>query len=224
MKLSMLAYAALVVGLLVLGTSLASCDVRGPLDMSLLTGRPCEPPCWQGLIPGVSTKEEVEDFIATSEYVDRDSVYRERSWGADAIWWESAAWWTTNPEPNAFVLDRDTLIVVRIQLDYELTLESLLETYGPPQKLWAHWRGWGRADILVNLYYPTLGLIPQLVVEPSDGEHELQPHSKVIRVWYYPRTSLEGLVDLGESIPLPPREYVDTDLDDWSGYGPIEVD
>lgn len=212
----------LCLALLISGT-LTSCSAPPPLDTSLLTGDPCEPPCWQGLTPGVSTAQQVEDFLSASQYVKPDSLDRER-WGTTrTISWESTAWWTANAAPNALTLHGDTLMVIWIQLDYELTLEDLLDRYGPPQRYWARWRGWGGADAIVNLYYPTLGLVPRLVLEPSDDHHKLEPHSLVMGVWYCPSTSLEGLADLGDFIPFPPRQYIDTDLHDWRGYGAIEV-
>ena len=205
----------------------AICSGCGQVDRTLLTGDPCEPPCWQGLTPGVSTAQQVEHFLGASQYVKPDSVHRE-AWGwrdLTTISWESTAWWIGKAEPNALIVQGDTLMVISIQLDYELTLEDLLDRYGPPQRYWARWRGWGGADVIVNLYYPTTGLVTKLVVEssPSDGHHRLEPDSLVTRVWYCPSTSLDGLADLGDLIPLPPREYMDTDLNDWGGYGAIEV-
>ncbi len=223
-RITGLSYAVSVVSSLVLAAWLTSCGLTGPVDRSLLTGEPCEPPCWQGLVPGVSTEQEVESALRASEYVDPDSVYPERSGGARIISWESTAWWTASAEPNAFILDGDTLMVISMQLDYELTLEDLLDRYGPPHKVWTQWRDWGSVDALVNLYYPSIGLIPQLVLEPSAGQHELEPHSQVIRVWYCPGSSLEGLADLGSSIPFPPREYMESALHDWAGYGTLKED
>jgi len=54
----------------------AGCGEPPPLDMSLLTGEPCEPPCWQGLVAGVSTEDEIERFLTGSGLVNRNSVYR----------------------------------------------------------------------------------------------------------------------------------------------------
>ncbi|HUW96175.1 MAG TPA: hypothetical protein VMW58_10345, partial [Anaerolineae bacterium] len=56
-------------GVLILGLCVG-CGEPAPLDKSLLTGEPCEPPCWQGLVPGTSTEAEVDEFLATSEYVE----------------------------------------------------------------------------------------------------------------------------------------------------------
>lgn len=209
--------------LLLLGASLASCALGGPVDGSLLSGDPCEPPCWQGLVPGVSTVQEVEDVLAASEYVKQDSVERERWGGFSTIWWESTTSWASGSGRNAAVIQGEMLQVLALCLDYELALEDIVERYGTPEKLWVTRTSLGGAEVAVRLYYPGEGLIVALVLQPSNGYYELEPGSKVIVVRYFAPTSLEGLIDLGESVPFPPREYMDTDLADWRGYGPIEV-
>ena len=224
MRLSLLDCLALVVALSLLGVSLVSCAPGGPVDRSLLTGDPCEPPCWQGLVPGVSTVQEVEGVLAGSEYVKQDSVERERWGGFSTIWWESTASWASGSGRNAAVMKGDMLQVLMICLDYELVLEDIVERYGTLEKLWVTWTSLGGVEVAVRLYYPHEGLIFALVLQPSNGYHELEPGSRVTVVRYFAPTSLEGLIRLGESIPFPPREYVETDLDDWSGYGPIKVD
>ncbi len=224
MRLSLLDCSALVAVLLLVGASLASCAlVGGPVDRSLLTGDPCEPPCWQSLVPGASTVQEVEDVLAGSEYVRQGSVKRERWGGFSTIWWESTASWASGSGRNAAIMKGDMLQVLMIYLDHELVLEDILERYGTPEKLWVTWTSFGGVEVAVRFYYPHEGLIFTLVLQPSNGYHELEPGSRVTAVRYFVPTSLEGLIHLGESIPFPPREYVDTELADWQGYGPIEV-
>jgi hypothetical protein len=223
MKQSVLDCLALAVAMVLLGASLVSCALGGPVDRSLLSGDPCEPPCWQGLVPGFSTAQEVEDVLAASEYVKQDSVQRERWGGFRTIWWESTASWASGSGRNAAVIKGEMLQVLMLCLDYELALEDIVGRYGTPEKLWAARTSLGGVEVAVRLYYPGEGLIPTLVLQPTNGYYELEPGSKVTAVRYFAPTSLEGLIDFGESIPFPPREYVDTDLADWQGYGPIDV-
>jgi hypothetical protein len=220
---SLLNCAALAVAMVLLGASLVSCALGGPVDGSLLSGEPCEPPCWQGLVPGFSTAQEVEDVLAASEYVKQDSVERERWGGFRTIWWESTASWASGSGRNAAVIKGEMLQVLMICVDYKLTLENIVDRYGTPEKLWASWAWPGGVEAAVTLYYPGEGLAVGLVLQPANGYHELEPDSKVTVVWYFAPTSLEGLIDLGDSILFPPKEYVDTELADWKGYGPIEV-
>lgn len=200
---------------------LAACRESPPVDTSLLTGEPCEPPCWQGLVPGVSTEDQIMKYVQDSDYVGNQ--YRDTHGRETIIWWQSSLRGREQATSNAFGIREGMLTGMVIYLDYELALDQLLTRYGPPEKLWAQWRAGGSAVALVNLYYPTEGFIPQLELEPADGYHELRAEDRVTCVWYFPPTTLEELPNLGASIPFPPREYMDTDLLDWEGYGRIHV-
>nr|NIN64988.1 hypothetical protein [Anaerolineae bacterium]NIN95220.1 hypothetical protein [Anaerolineae bacterium]NIQ78190.1 hypothetical protein [Anaerolineae bacterium] len=76
----------------------------------------------------------------------------------------------------------------------------------------------------VTLYYPELGLIARLELQLSDDHFELQPESRIERVWYFSPRPLEDLCDLSGAVPFPDKpEHVEIVLQDWEGYGPIEV-
>jgi hypothetical protein len=218
-----------VVWLLALAAPLVGCRAtpqatpgpRGPVDRSLLTRDPCEPPCWQGLTPGVSTQEEVLEYIAESDYVG--DHYREPHAFGTTIWWQSTLRGRGVDTSSFFATKSGTLAVMMIYLDYEVAVKDLLAKHGPPEKLWAQWSTGDSGVAFVNLYYPTQGFMTQLEVTPSDGYHEVLPQTKVARVWYFPPGSLEGLPSLRFFIPFPPREYMDAELEDWRGYGRIRV-
>lgn len=36
----------------------------------------CQPPCWQGIIPGETTEEEVLNFLKESPIIDQDATLR----------------------------------------------------------------------------------------------------------------------------------------------------
>lgn len=219
---TLLAKTALVLCLATLGGLPSSCLPWGPVDTSLLTGQPCGPPCWQGLVPGVSTLGDVSQFIAASGYVG--DHYRGTYAGRTIIRWQSRLWGRSSRTWNAFSIRDESLIAIRIHLDYELTLEQLLEEYGHPERFRAYWAGWSSAYALVNLYYPSHGFTAQLEVAPSDGHHDLQPQSRVTRVWYFAPTTLDGLLNLAGVVPFPDDpEDADTVLQDWHGYGPVDL-
>jgi hypothetical protein len=213
-----LAHTILVVSAAALVASVGSCSLHGGADRSLLTGQPCGPPCWQGLVPGVSTLEEVLAYMKRSYYVG--DYYRDGS----IIRWQSTQGGRSYGAWNAFAVEGDLLMVIRTYLDYDLTLDQLLERYGPPEKFQANWKGGSSVDADITLFYPALGLAPRVELKPSNGGYDLQPDTLVILVWYFPPTSLEGLVDLAGYIPFPQKEeYAETVLQDWHGYGLIEL-
>jgi hypothetical protein len=197
------------------------CGEPPPLDMSLLTGEPCEPPCWRGLTPGVSTEEEVLEYAASSR--DLADSYRDTSAGRTVIQWQTHCAVTQRVD-NFLLIRDDVLSVVMVCLDYQFTLEQLLEAYGPPEKFRANWKGGSSIDAEVILFHPTSGLASRLELKPSDGGYDLRPESKVMRVWYFAPMSLDGLFDVAGWVPFPDkREDAEIVLQDWQGYGLIEL-
>lgn len=108
---------------------------------------------------------------------------------------------------------------MQILLDYDLTLEQLLQRYGPPDKFDAVDAGPPeRPYVAVSLYYPERGIMVQL--ELPITRVELRPDTKVIRVWYMPPTTLEGIA---RAMGVPhPGDFVRR-LQNWQGYGQIRT-
>ena len=210
----------------------AGCGPPPPLDTSLLTGEPCEPPCWQGLTPGESTLEEVNEWMRTSGFVNTQSVSRSThtrlTRGGDevagvSIWWCSRAG-LCRGRSNRFSTEGGVLDDITIRPDYPLTLERLFERYGPPEKYVANVPIGGPLYYDVTLYYPTHGFTAHLVVSYRDGT--LQPEFQVGEVWYFQAAPLERFLELrceagygGCSLERS-LEF----LRDWPGYGPIDLD
>jgi hypothetical protein len=201
-----------------------------PIDISLLTGKPCEPPCWQGLVPELSTEIDVNTFLETSKFVDHESISRgDISTGSGdvigiRVQWRSSASDHGAQGANSFDIEGGVLRSIETYLDFEVTLEELLERYGPPTRLRARFAEIQRVDAEVTLYYPELGLIARLYIEPSDEQFELQPGCAIQRVWYFSPQPLEDLCDLSGAIPFPDKpEHIDTVLQCWQGYGLIDL-
>jgi hypothetical protein len=125
----------LCLGVLMVSMS-AGCGEPPALDTSLLTGEPCEPPCWQGLTPGQSTLQEVNEFMRTSGFVNPGSVHRSQlhrsgQWVGVSIWWRSTV--GGGSRSNKFIVEGGVLDSVTIYPDYVLTLQRLIDRYGPPE-------------------------------------------------------------------------------------------
>ena len=202
------------------------CGEPPPLDMSLLTGDPCVPPCWQGLTPGESTLQEVNEFVRTSGFVNpqtlfRSGVYRGGERVGLSIEWGSAA--GHGRGYNDFIVDGGVLKHIAIYPDYDLTLERLFERYSPPEKYVANLSGPEILYVEVTLFYPTHGFTAYLVLRPDDT---LQPESKVQSVWYFRAAPLERFLELrwqAGHVSSTPEESLQY-LHDWQGYGAIELD
>jgi len=193
----------------------------------LLTGEPCEPPCWEGLTPGQSTEQEFAALLDASEQVDHGSVRRESGGCGELTYWRNRvpfaslstrSGWTSNYACTS----HKVLKVVMEYLPYEVRMEQLFDNYGPPDALRAQPAGIPeRPYVEVSLYYPARGLMCQL--ELADADEPLKAETRVIRAWYFAPTSLESLANPGSGVPFPPAEYAADVLQEWPGYGAIEL-
>jgi hypothetical protein len=209
--------------LLILATSVG-CRESAPVDTSLLTSEPCEPPCWQGLVPGVSTEEEVNEFVRTSELVDQTTLFRgDITRGTGEVVGVSVQWWSRADMAgvprqfgNSFSIKGGVLQDMKIFLDYEVTLEELLSRYGEPHKWSTSWVSLHVPDVDVKLYYPNHGLTVWLRL-PADDVW-LRPENKVRRVRYSRVVPLDQFLELGPEIGY---FYADEEesLREWQGYG-----
>lgn len=55
-------------------TIASGCTLKSP-PPSILENLACDPPCWQNIIPGVTTEQEVLDIIAGLQDIDKDSIF-----------------------------------------------------------------------------------------------------------------------------------------------------
>jgi len=200
------------------------CGEPPPVDTSLLTGEPCEPPCWQGLIPGQSTGDEVTNFLSTSRLVDQSTVWEERSGCGLITRWRSPishrkgrplSW-----DLSSWVCVSDGILRdMEILLDCDLTLQQLLEGYGPPEKIDGVRGGIPeRPYVAVALYYPDRGMMVQL--ELPVNVVQLEARTKVVRVRYFAVTTIE---EMARALGVPDPGQFARELQDWQGYGPIDL-
>jgi len=220
--------AAVFLPLLILATSFGCRGAPPPVDTSLLTGEPCEPPCWQGLTPGVSTEEEVREFVRTSELVDQSELYiRERTEDTGEVVGVSVHWWSranTPRVPTQFgnnVITRDGVVEeITVFLDSDVTLADLLERYGEPHRWSVTWVSIEMPDLDVTLYYPNHGFRAQLIL-PAD-DRLLRPESIVHLVRYHVVVPPENFLELGPEAGYF-NAYEADSLRDWEGYGIVSL-
>jgi hypothetical protein len=214
---------ALPLVLLILAASFG-CGEPPPLDKSLLTGEPCEPPCWQGLTPGVSTEEEVYEFVRTSQLVDQTTLYiRDRTdatgevVGLGVHWWSSANTAGARRQFGNNVMTKDGVVQeIMVFLDCEVTLADLLERYGDPHSWRTDWVAADIPDVDVTLYYPNHGFTAWLRL-PADDTW-LRPENKVRGVCYTRVVAPEDFLELGPEAGYF-NAYEADSLRVWKGYG-----
>jgi hypothetical protein len=184
--------------------------IQSVADRSVLTGIPCEPPCWNGITPGdTMTEGQVEQIVR-------------RTPGIMTIWnpvATSVAWYWMEPplgwgggRCGVYLTDN---VVTSISLSFVpvVTVADIVAKYGLPN-LVTHSADGGlpeRPYYWIGLFYPLKGYHFYAAVE-TYSEPVLLPSSRVISASYFkPYTSVEEW----EPSPRPGVRVP------WPGYGPL---
>ena len=204
---------------------LSSCSAQEPLvAQGLLEGEPCGPPCFQGLVPGSSTEDEVRQFLRSGEYaVGPYSVIERSQQGVLVLTWDRRG---LGGQKNEFQIQDDVLSLTSMYVDSDVTLEQVVNRYGAPDKFVADLYLSGRVYTLVGLFYREVGMILDLHL--YDDVPQLKPETKVARVWYFEPVSLDEAIAVlagkkGQALEDFEQEQLGY-WHDWQGYGVVEPD
>ncbi len=108
-------------------------------DRSLLTGEPCEAPCWQMLELGKSTKSDVIAKLRDLTFINASTIGEAPStyWYLDPVQAVSAIRVHANcivPKRHCVGLElvNNQLVAVRFVPNYTLLVKDLVDRFGPP--------------------------------------------------------------------------------------------
>lgn len=203
------------------------------VEPGLAYGIPCKAPCWRGLTPGISTRQDAAQAI---EQLQRDG------W-ADHIVDGSSVGGGYSISPSPFtshgtidvVFKGDIVAEIRgSTLLFYYSIGSLVEQFGSPEGLYlvsggggscSSCQGWALPDnpvqnVPVHLLYPSQGLW-FLALVPYTGLGCLCPEMRVIAFCYYsPRSMIQALSDEDLITLSAALEGVHEEgLTEWHGFG-----
>jgi hypothetical protein len=169
-------------------------------DTTLVSGDPCEAPCWQDLIPGETEWSEARAYIEeTSTYTDIERSTSEEN-NAEAV-----SFGQTEGQPCCYIYTAEGETVDRIWLllSPQILLDEVIDRYGEPEFIQAE--DFPGDQALVAMLYPDIPLVVYAYAE-SIAEGELTPASDVIGVLYLSDAEMETVL-----------EYENRYF--WDGYG-----
>lgn len=128
-------------------------------DDSIISGIPCAPPCWQGLVPGQSTKSDVRDFLETSDLIPNRTIQEwERS--PNALGW----FWSRDHNGRFKFRYDQALKSMSIHPNFEFSVEDILAIYGEPAGTRSYLAAVGNeGEFEVRLYFPQHGLVTTFI-------------------------------------------------------------
>lgn len=192
-------------------TVVSSCQPNR--DMSLLTDEPCAAPCWQGIVPGVSSVEDARRVLETCVYVS-EGGYSEEQQGKQTklLLWHSA----DCPECtiNTMSFEDNVVVTISLAITHDLTVDDVLQKFGIPEGVTTGLGGLSeRKYLAVSLFYPSKGLT--FVASVPLDQPSLEPSTQVKHASYSVPKSFDDLSAF-------PPEFLQR-IEPWQGYGELEV-
>lgn len=171
-------------------------------DSSLVSGDPCEAPCWQTLIAGESAWGLAQDLIANN--ADYTVITNSRDRNTGEAWIEFA--YQNGPVCcRVYSRTQETLSSVYLLLSPQVTVKEVVERYGEPQFITAQEETPDQSYLA--LVYRDLSFVLYVFADNlSTGE--ITEDSQVIGVAYHARSEMEILLQ-------------SQTLFSWNGYGTL---
>lgn len=169
-------------------------------DASLLTGQPCGPPCWQGIVPGQSTLAEALDIVNALDGI----VVMQQA--------EAAFQFGNLDSPPCCQISADetqTVSAIILQFAPEMTVGQALEQHGEP--LFFRGQPYTESEAILWFYYPDQFTMIQAIVPGVEGN--LEASSPLVAAYYLTELDMSDALEAGTFTPwkgyLSYREYTE---------------
>jgi len=157
-------------------------------DSSLVSGDPCEAPCWQSLVAGESAWGLAQDLIANNADYTIITNSRDRSTGEA---WIEFAYQNGPVCCRVYSRTQETLSSVYLLLRPQIRLGEVVERYGEPQLITAQ-EETPDQSYLALVYSDSSFVVYVFADSLSAGE--LDEDSQVIGVAYHAQSEMEMLL------------------------------
>lgn len=131
-------------------------DQRNYIDRSILTDTPCALPCWQNIIPGVTSNNKAMELLSKNSYIEKESIKLAGTNENGGCSWS----WRVSGRRMQPTMSWENGIVdtIRMGLTFDLTIQEVIDKWGYPELVEAIEGGTPEYWYWVlTLYYPTQG-------------------------------------------------------------------
>jgi hypothetical protein len=195
----------------------------------------CQPPCWQGITPGETSKEELLDILYSNPLFDTDSIYF-RGFDSRTIINDIVYARITNEEKIGFYLIEDIVAYISFHEEPGITLGEAVDLFGEPEYIYSE-EYVGAARIMGSaMHRHIIGMSPNqgfildydLFRTPRRQRSEITPNINLHDISFFGPKYFEMMVDhkmftasRGTSTYPPPKKFSER-LYPWQGYRKID--
>lgn len=178
-------------------------------DDSLLTGEPCEAPCWRGITPGVTSWANALTILEDDRTIEDPSVQTAEDSAAVAASFKEPG--GVDASGQIFSDDGQTVGLIFLRLAPDMTLDEVLAKYGEPTWVIGTPFSDEPPQAIVNLVYPDMQMIVYVFVPGTAGA--LDGTNEVVGVLYMKPGDMDLLLQTSSL-------HAWEGLADFSVYGP----
>jgi hypothetical protein len=204
----------------------SSCSNQHQFQTSL---EACKPPCWNGITPGETNKEELLLTLQENPIVESDTVFvHGTSW---KIFNESIEFSLTSNEQVEIYLVDDIVVLINLLNIRGITFQEAINILGEPEKILSTSStgpGFLFGDAIhINIYALSpddgIGIYYDANEVPFFWRSEVNPRIEIASLDFFDPESFEDLANAG-MFSMGHHDYTETikRMHPWAGYGKIE--
>lgn len=191
------------------------------VDDSLFSDIPCAAPCWQGIVPGETSRSQAIQILEDSPYIQAESIQEAgTSEEGGATWWwripgrrlQPSIWW-----------ENDIVQEITLGLTYDLTVGQVVAKFGSPDALHLSTGGVPEHPYwIVDLYYTERGI--QFKAYTPEFSDVIEASTEVgVVIFFIPCSLEERVVDIycegNENLTQCDASSIVNSMHLWRGYG-----
>lgn len=186
----------------------------------------CEPPCWQGIDPGKTTKEEALQVLAMISAIEQGSIESASTVEPnDRIKWS----WNANAvdfSGRIFLQENVATLIAIAPKDNRVQVKEVIDRLGEPEEILAFRTKGEQSIISVYFLYPSkgYGFLDYFVSSNSGAESTIavKPEEEVNYIWFGEINSVTQNLTNGKIDRLP-LSFVEDGIQKWIGYGQYDL-
>lgn len=178
-------------------------------DTSLLTGEPCEAPCWNGITPGVTRWSDALTILEDDPSIEDPSIQTAEDSSAVAASFKEPG--GVDASGQIFSDSGETVGLIFLRLAPDMLLDDVLEKYGDPTYVIGTPFSDDPPQAIVNLVYPDQQMIVYVFVPGQQGA--VDGTNEIVGVLYMQPSDMDTLLRTSSL-------HAWTGLADFSDYGP----
>lgn len=190
------------------------------IDSGLFDQGSCEPPCWHNLTPGLSSADDVDDFLSNLSRID---------WPTRNIY-ATGAGCESLQLIDKFRLGSAYLYVVDGKLTFiqlihptKIKLEKIVDYFGNPEYFMAVSEiGVDYSSQILEVYYPSKGLGFEIDLDLDKTIDRIRPDMEISAIHYFKPGDLSSYYLSRYPCSLDAYNS-EKFVQKWHGFGPIDV-